>query len=81
MRAVFKKILPVFQKKRLLSARILSMTSIFCGDIHSFIPVVANCMPVSYKWTLKCMQNVGKALMETIHCTLKANFKDMLQLF
>ncbi len=59
------------------------MTSIFCGDIHSFIPVVANCMPVSYKmdssaWTGK---NVGKALMETIHCYIESKLKDMLQLF
>jgi hypothetical protein len=26
-------------------------------------------------------ENVGKALMETIQCTLKAKLKDMLQLF
>jgi hypothetical protein len=45
--------------------------------VETFIPVVANCMPVSYKWTLKCMdwENVGKALMETIQFTLKANLK------
>jgi hypothetical protein len=40
-------------------------------------------MPVSYKmdssaWTGK---NVGKALMETIHCYIESKLKDMLQLF
>jgi hypothetical protein len=51
--------------------------------VETFIPVVANCMPVSYKWALKCMgwENVGKALMETIHCTLKANLKTCFNYF
>jgi hypothetical protein len=58
------------------------MTSIFWGDIHSFQWWQIACQ--FHTNGLKCMdwENVGKALMETIHyCTLKANLKDMLQLF